>query len=137
VYDADRDSRVVALVGDGTYNGYQLFGEDGSPWHHSSQFLLEASLKFSEYFIIYVDMETSVGRRYLRYEPVNWTGLGSAGVVHHGLGSHLADGQWHTIVCDLEVDLRAAQPGVSILEVNGLIIRGSGRVDDITLKSNH
>jgi hypothetical protein len=133
VYDADRGSRVIELVGDGTYNGYQFNKEDGSPWQNSRQFVFAASLKFSEYFIIYIDMETTAGHRYLRYEPVNWTGLGSAEVVHHGLGSHIIDGQWHTIARDLEADLQAAQPGVSILEVNGLIIRGSGRVDDIKL----
>ncbi|CAB1063316.1 hypothetical protein D1BOALGB6SA_8099, partial [Olavius sp. associated proteobacterium Delta 1] len=40
---------------------------------------------------------------------------------------------WHTFVSDLQVDLEAAQPGVEILEVNGIFIRGSGRVDDIKL----
>ncbi|CAB1058407.1 hypothetical protein D1BOALGB6SA_3163, partial [Olavius sp. associated proteobacterium Delta 1] len=43
---------------------------------------------------------------------------------------------WHTFVSDLQVDLEAAQPGVEILEVNGIFIRGSGRVDDIKLKNN-
>jgi hypothetical protein len=43
------------------------------------------------------------------------------------------DGQWHTVVRDLRGDLEAAQPGVTILEVNGFLIRGSGLVDDIKL----
>ena len=36
---------------------------------------------------------------------------------------------------DLQADLADAQPGVTILEVNGFLIRGSGRVDDIKLHS--
>jgi hypothetical protein len=36
-------------------------------------------------------------------------------------------------VRDLQADLKVAQPGVTILEVNGFLIRGSGRVDDIAL----
>ena len=45
------------------------------------------------------------------------------------------DGQWHTYVRDLQADLNTAQPGVTILEVNGFLIRGSGMVDDIKLIS--
>ena len=33
---------------------------------------------------------------------------------------------------DLRADLADAQPGVTILEVNGFLIRGSGRVDEIS-----
>ncbi len=45
------------------------------------------------------------------------------------------DGQWQTFYRDLQADLEEAQPGVTILEVNGFLIRGSGRVDDIRLLS--
>ena len=43
------------------------------------------------------------------------------------------DGRWHTFVKDLQADLDEAQPGEKILEVNGFLIRGSGKVDDIIL----
>ena len=51
----------------------------------------------------------------------------------HGLGSDATDGRWHTFTRDLEADLADAQRGVNILEVNGFLIRGSGKVDDIML----
>ena len=66
--------------------------------------------------------------------PSNQDGLGSGEYVHHGLGTAAMDGQWHTFVSDLQADLADAQPGVTILEVNGFLIRGSGRVDDIKLR---
>lgn len=59
--------------------------------------------------------------------------LGTGGYVFHGLESDVIDGQWHTFVRDLQSDLEEAQPGVTILEVNGFLIRGSGWVDDIKL----
>ena len=37
---------------------------------------------------------------------------------------------------DLQADLDDAQPGVSILEVNGFLIFGSGKMDDIKLLSD-
>ena len=91
-------------------------------------------MKYSEDFIVYLDVETTAGHRYLYYTPVNQDGLGSGEYVHHGLGTAAMDGQWHTFVRDLQADLADAQPGVTILEVNGFLIRGSGRVDDIKLR---
>ena len=53
--------------------------------------------------------------------------------MEYGLGPDAMDGQWHTFVRDLQADLEGAQPGVTILEVNGFLIRGSGMLDDIML----
>ncbi|MHC4676247.1 MAG: hypothetical protein ACYTBZ_27460, partial [Planctomycetota bacterium] len=134
VYDADRGSRVVELIGNGKSNGYQLTGDDGSPWRNIGQFVVSWKLKYFEFFMIYIDVETTAGHRYLFYEPVDDDKLGTGRYVHHGLGSAILDGQWHTVNRDLQADLEDAQPGESILEVNSFMIRGSGRVDDILLK---
>ena len=65
---------------------------------------------------------------------MNTSSLGTGTYVHHGLGASAKDGQWHTFTRDLQADLEAAQPGNTILEVNGFFIRGSGRVDDISMQ---
>jgi hypothetical protein len=52
------------------------------------------------------------------------------------LGSDAGDGRWRTYIRDLQSDVDEAQPGIRILEVNGFLIRGSGRVDDIELRGN-
>jgi len=135
-YDTDRQSRVIELAGSGTSNSYRLRNDDGSPWLNSSQFIVEWSMRYSENFYVYLDVETTAGHRYIYYTPDDYDLLGNAGMVHHGLGSDVIDGQWHTFVRDLQGDLEHAQPGVSILEVNGFLIRGSGRVDDIKLLSD-
>jgi len=82
---------------------------------------------------VYIDVETTAGHRYIYYTPEDYDGLGDGKYVHHGLGSDVIAGQWHTFVRDLQADLEEAQPGEEILEVNGFLIRGSGRVDDIEL----
>ena len=79
-------------------------------------------------------METTAGHRYIYYTEAGYHNLGDGEYVHHGLGPNSIDGQWHTFVRDLQADLEEAQPGVSILEVNGFLIRGNGCVDDILLK---
>ena len=137
VYDTDRQSRVIQLTGSGIHNGYRLGNANdgtGASGTISGQFVVEWSMKYSENFVVYIDVETTAGHRYLYYTPVNQDGLGSGEYVHHGLGTAAMDGQWHTFVRDLQADLADAQPGVRILEVNGFLIRGSGRVDDIKLR---
>jgi hypothetical protein len=90
-------------------------------------------MKYSEEFTVYIDVKTTSGRRYLVYEPVDYDRLGSSTYVRYGLGSDVTNGLWHTFTRDLQEDLADAQRGERILEVNGFLIRGSGKVDDIML----
>jgi hypothetical protein len=133
VYDSDRQSDVIELTGSGTLNGYRLNKADGRLWHNETQRIIEWSMSYAEYFMVFIDLETTAGHRYLTYTPVNVSELGAGEYVKHGLGTDAMDGEWHTYVRDLQADLSAAQPGVTILEVNGFLIRGSGMVDDIKL----
>ena len=135
IFDGDRKSRVIEFKGSGTDNGYVLRNEDGSPWHNSEQFTIQWSMKYEEDFVVYLDVETTAGHRYVYYTPDDYDNLGSGEYVHHGLGSLAIDGQWHTFTRDLQKDIEDAQPGVTLLEVDGFFIRGSGKVDDIQLLS--
>ena len=69
----------------------------------------------------------------LSTNPAVYNNLGDGEYVGYGLGPDAMDGQWHTFVRDLQADLEEAQPGVTILEVNRFLIRGSGMLDDIAL----
>ncbi len=131
VYDSDRQSRVIQFSGSGTDNGYRLTNDDGTYWNNSSDFILRWSMKYTEPFVIYIDLETTAGHRYLIYTPETYNDLGYGEYVEYGLGPDAMDGQWHTFVRDLQADLGEAQPGVTILTVNGFLIRGSGMLDDI------
>ena len=135
VIDHQRNSRVIKLKGDGTTSLYVLQTEDGIPWHNSENLILQWSMAYREYYEIYVDVETNVGQRYLVYMPEKDDSLDTAEYVHYALGPLSTSEEWQTYTRDLQADLEAAQPGVSILEVNGFMIRGSGRVDDIQLSS--
>jgi len=135
VFDSVRQSRVIKLKGTRTDDGHVLRNEDGTPWHNSKQSTIQWSMQYREHFVVYLDVETSAGHRYIYYTPDDYDYLGSGEYVHHGLGSVAKDGQWHTFTRDLQSDLAEAQPGVSILEVNAFALRGNGKVDDIQLLS--
>jgi hypothetical protein len=136
VYDGDRQSYVIELTGYGTGNGFRLGESDGSRWHNENQTVIQWSMNYSELFIVYIDLETTAGHRYLTYRPLDYDLLGQGEYIYFGLGSEVIDGEWHTFVRDLQADLNVAQPGVIILEVNGFLIRGSGMVDDISMLSD-
>ena len=133
VYDNDRQSHVIQFSGSGTQNGYRLQFNDGTQSQNSSEFVIQWSMKYSENFNVYISVQTTSGHRYICYTPIDYDSLGSDNYIHYGLGSDVIDGGWHTFVRDLKADLDEAQPGVKILEVNGFLIRGSGKVDDIIL----
>jgi len=131
--DVTRDSRVIELSGSGIANAYKLQKNDGTPWSNPVQVILDFSANFSEYFAVMVHLNTTNGPRLLTYVPIDSSPLGSKVYVTYGLGSTTMNGQWHEISRDLQADLNAAQPGNTILSVEEMIIRGSGRLDDIRL----
>jgi len=135
IYDEMRQSRVVQLIGSSTIDGFRLSGPENTPWRNENQTVLEWSLQYTEHFIVYVDLDTTAGHRYLYYSPADYSDFGTGEYVRIGLGSYLRDGRWHTIVRDLQTDLERGQPGVQIIAVNGFLIRGPGRLDDILLHS--
>lgn len=129
IYDTTRASRVIALVGSGTANGFKL-----DLGVNKSQFVAEWSSNFAAFYSLVFDVNTTAGKRYMIYQPYDTDGLGSGANVVHGLGKNTRDGKWHTFVRDLQADLEEAQPGVTILEVTAFKVNGNGRVDDLSLR---
>ena len=135
VYDSRRSSDVIQFNGSGIDHGYRLVSDGLANWQNKDQFILQWSMSYIEEFEIFVDIETSAGHRYLTYSPIDNNILGAGEFVRYGIGRHSTDGAWRTFVRDLQADIEQAQPGVTVMEVNGFLIRGSGRVDDIKLHS--
>ncbi|BBO85881.1 hypothetical protein DSCO28_64470 [Desulfosarcina ovata subsp. sediminis] len=133
VYDYDRDSYVIQFLGDGHDNGYSLLTPTGCQWLKTVAFNIEWSLKYNEFYTVYIELETSAGTRMMVYKPEDTDDLGTDTYIHHGLGTDTMDGQWHTFSRNLTDDIEEAQPDVKILSVNGFYIRGSGKVDNILL----
>ena len=131
IYDEQRAGRVIEFTGAGTANGYRLRNADGSTWDDTKFKILKWSMRYNEGFTFYIAVQTKDGFRYLYYTPADTDNLGTETYIHHGLGTHTVNGEWHTMVRDLEFDLKEAQPDNELESVLGFLIRGSGKVDDI------
>lgn len=136
ICDLDREGRVIELSGTLQDNGFRLLDSGLKTWKNSEQFFIEWSMQFDSPYTIFVELQTTAGRRFLTYQPVDNNSLGSGEYVYYGLGSNTDDGVWLDFARDLQADLAAAQPGVVINEVNAFLVRGSGRLDDIRLQAS-
>ena len=135
IYDTDRGSDVIKLQGAGTRNGYILgYWRGSTAWDNTEEKTLKWSMKYSERFVIYVSMQTTMGHRYIYYtQSESDRGLHDGAYIHHGLGKTSKNDTWQTFTRDLESDLKKYESDNSIVSVNAFFVRGSGLFDDISL----
>ena len=134
VYDELLSQNVIELSGAGTSNAYKLLDSNQDAWDNPLQMVLRWSLRFTEDYRLFVLVDTDEGLRYLEYSNANKDLLNYDSIyIHYGLGNGSIDGNWHTFDRDLAADLKAVEPDNNIIEVKTLIVRGSGRLANISL----
>ena len=134
VDDSDLDSAVIEFSGAGTANGYRIGGLSAARggWNDTSRFVVSWRMRTSERFNLFVTAETAQGFRYFFYNEQSIDrGLINGLYVHHGLGASTREGRWHDISRDLVADLARAEPDNRLLSVQGFIVRGNLRLDDL------
>jgi len=139
-YDAEKQSFVIEFDGDGIRNGYRLgSAKMGNAFKNRKNTHIRWSMNYNQYFMIYISVQTTQGFRYLTYIPTNTDrGLfvnknSKIHYIYHGLGTKTKNGTWQTVTRDLEQDIRKFEPNNRLLEVNGFLIRGNGKIDDIEM----
>ena len=133
IFDDTRGSRVIQLQGQGLGDGYRLRDAQNHSWNDTRHHHIEWSMNYAEPFSIYIETDTTNGRRYLVYTPRD-DDRGLNGIyIRLGLGVNSANGTWHTFTRDLDKDISDAEAGNRLISIRSFIIRGSGRVDDVTV----
>ena len=123
---------VIQFSGNGFENGYEIGARRGDgKWNNVNHKAISFTINFSEYYTIYVAVDTTNGVRYLTYEPRD----SDRGVINRyirfGIGANTTDGTWRTISRNLQDDLHKFEPESDILSINALLVRGNGKIDDI------
>lgn len=139
VADAALGSDVIQLEGARLKNAYSLGGARAANggWNDKERAHLSLKLRTSEAYTLYVAVQTRRGFRYLIYEPRNEDrGLIRSRFLYNGVGSATVSGKWIMIARDLAADLDAGEPGNTLLSVQGLVVRGNIRIDDVVLASD-
>lgn len=139
VLDNDLQSNVIVLQGLGRSNGYILgdFTGKANAWNNRLEKNISWKMNFNEAYTLYVSINTTKGSKYLRYSARD-TDIGDMGngYIHHGLGANSNDGTWRTFSRDLEADLLQYDVDNALLSINGFLVRGSGKIDDLALTNN-
>lgn len=134
IRDDDERGKVVEFRG--TLGNAYLIGGSARSWQNRTEHRLSMRLRSTSDFAAYVIVRTDKGRRTLRYRNRDDNKLAyRTGYVDHGLGTAASNGRWQTHVRDLPADLAAGEPSLQLIEVIGMIFRGSVRLDDLTLQS--
>jgi len=133
VMDQSRGGHVIELHGDGQQNGYEIGRRRGAgAWSNQEHKSISWSMNFSEAFSIYVAVQTANGPRYMLYTASDSDAGRRGNYIRLGLGANVADGTWRTFTRNLEADLHQFEPDNDLQEINAFLVRGSGRIDDIT-----
>ncbi len=139
-YDAQKRSYVIELDGQGIRNGYRLgSAKTGTAFNNKRNTHIQWSMNYNEPFMVYISVQTTKGFRYLYYTAMNTnkglvvSSTSKIHYIHHGLGAGVHNGTWKTFTRDLEKDIKDFEPDNHLITVNGFLIRGSGKVDDIKM----
>ena len=132
VWDVETHSNIMTLSGSGTDNGYSL-----SLLNNNKNKFLEWKMNFNEEYVLFVQLNTQNGIRYLYYTSANASYGRSAGsaYIHHGLGVNSKDGTWRTFTRNIEKDLKEFDSDNKLISVDAFLVRGSGKFDDIEMYS--
>lgn len=138
IYDEDKGSRVIEFNGNGFENGYEIGARRGDgKWENRDHKAISWSMKFSDYFSIFIAVDTIKGARYLTYEPRDRDRGVVASYIRFGVGTNTRDGNWHSVIRNLKDDIQKFEPDNRLLAINSFMVRGDGRVDDIKTQLNY
>ncbi len=136
-------NRVIQLSGDSTRNAFMIGGESDDSsyrWRNTTEFDLSLKIKFDRRYYLYVAVETKNNKeiKFIRYSSSddNEEYNSAKTIIKYSLGRDSDDGQWVTVTRNLNDDLKKLEPDNEIVAVNGILIQGSGMVDDIVLSDS-
>lgn len=82
-------------------------------------------------YIIYVRVNTIQGHRWLFYNHLN-VDVGFHGAeILNGIRNKTNNGTWQSFTQDLQAGISTAEENNELISINSIIVRGSGRLDDI------
>jgi len=129
IFDKDKISRIIKFDGFGTKSIYRLAIPDNLENIQMDNSFLSWEMNYSEDFVILILLDTINGKRHLIYTPDEKNSY-----LQYGLGK-IEQGKWKKYRRNLEKDLQLYEKENKIIAIKDFIIKGSGEIDNIELKS--
>ena len=140
VYNDDRASNVIELDGYGMKNAYILGAKRKNrtyAWHNEDERTFSWSMNFNEKYRLTLFVHTKKGLRKFNFVPKNKNSSSCRrNSITIGLNKSSMNGTWQDFSYDIDELLEEYEPNNRVISINGLRVRGSGKIDDIKLISS-
>ncbi len=133
-FDAELNSNVIVLTGDGTKNGFRLKNANNKNWNNKTQYYLSWQQKTSA-MLMQVKIASNEGNKTIVY----YSKAGTDSVSSNGnafkiyLGNEARNNTWQTFTRDLQADLSSLSSTIQLTNVKFIQVKGHGRLDNIAL----
>ena len=139
IYDGEKASRVIELDGHGKRNAYMIGAKHrdrANAWKNRDERTFSWSMKFDDSYRLTLFVKTKKGLRKFHFTPRyrSFKNHKKHSIVI-GLKRSSMRGNWKTFSYDIDKLLKRYEPHNKVIMINGLRVRGSGRVDDVKLAS--
>ena len=129
IFDKEKASRIIQFKGEGTKSIYRLSLPTMLENIQMDNSFLSWEMNYAEDFVILIVLDTLKGKRHLIYTPDEKNSY-----LQYGLGK-IAQGKWKKYRRNLEKDLQLYEKENKIIAIKDFIIKGSGKIDNILLKT--
>ena len=136
IYDEERKNQVIFLNGVDNSSQYIIGGvlNSNNAWENHIHKNIKWSMKYTSDTIIQININTTKGERYLEYTNADISIHHKDGnEIIHGLGQNSSNGKWHTFIRNISDDILALEPDNNLLSIEGLVVLGNAKIDDIEL----
>jgi len=118
-----RKSRVIEFEGTGTKEIYALYTSENKEGH---EYWVSWDMKFSEDFVIILQIQSNLGKHYLIYTPGTLNSY-----MQYGLGRGTTNGRWRTFRRNIQKDIAYFDNRVKIVSLKRFVVKGSGTIRNI------
>ena len=137
IFDTSLNSKVISLQGNSYAHQYIIGGDyvgEANSWNDTKHNNIQWSMKNSDGFAISLVINTQNGVRYINYLNVD-NDISAIGgdTLSYGIGEDASNGEWHTYIRDVKADLLQLEPNNKLLSIEGLIVVGNMRIDNLEL----
>jgi len=123
VLDKSKKSRVIEFTGAGTKQIYELYTSENKEGH---EYWVSWDMKFSEDFVIILQIQSNLGKHYLIYTPGTLNSY-----MQYGLGRGTTNGKWRTFRRNIQKDIAYFDNRVKIVSLKRFVVKGNGMIDNI------
>jgi len=123
IRDKSKKSRVIEFKGAGTKQIYALYTSENKQSH---EYWVSWDMKFSEDFVIILQVQSNRGKHYLIYTPGTFNSY-----MQYGLGEGIKNGKWRTFRRNIQKDIAYFDNRVKIVSLKRFVVKGNGMLSNI------